>query len=463
MDLSTPGWLADLLSRILAGYDPERAVARLAPSIRGEGPGARLSPAQRARQHIATELRRSGLVYGTPKLLRRVAMGQRIERSDALFLATISAECLLALDVARIFGVPFHRARSETELTMFLAAAIGAIELAAELLTKVVGGDPRALDGLQLRVEQALLARTPQVTGDPAFDLPLHDAIAWGEGRLVEALAIDWFGKGRFDAKRAARLYGLIARERAVLLEAILALSQRHHAPTDTERRTVRRLLRGLPLTRTRAREVRAAIDAPPTPERLAQKIRSRPLRRFLLEQVHLGALADGVVDEAEALFYAQLATAFGADAPELARIEATVADFFADPADVLDAFEVLAAGQRASEAVVDRIARELVENLDRVGNEVKETGELGLLLAKAARGHKLTPAERAKAREQLLDLAKVVPSLAIIAAPGGMLIFAALLKVLPFSILPSSFHPKERTRPGERAIVALRRRREGD
>lgn len=463
MDLSAPGWLADLLSRILAGYDPERAVARLGPSIRGEGQGARHSPAQRARRHVQAELRRSGLVYGTPKLLRRVSMGQRIERSDALFLATISAECLLALDVARIFGVPFHRGRSESELTMLLAGAVGAHELADEVRTRVVGADPHALDALQLRLEEQLLARTPQVTGDPAFDLPLHDVIVWGEARLIEALALDWFGRARFDPKRAARLYGLVARERAALLEGILALSQRHHAPTDVERRAVRSLLRRLPLTRARAREVREAIDAPTSPAQLATKIRSRPLRRFLLEQVHLGAIADGVVDEDEARFFAELAAAFGADTAELARIEAIVADFFADPADVLDAFEVLAAGQRASEAVVDRIARELVENLDRVGNEVKETGELGVLLAKAARGHKLTPSERAKAREQLLDLAKVVPSLAIIAAPGGMLIFAALLKVLPFSILPSSFHPKERPRAGERAIAALRRRREGD
>ena len=55
------------------------------------------------------------------------------------------------------------------------------------------------------------------------------------------------------------------------------------------------------------------------------------------------------------------------------------------------------------------------------------------------------------RAREQLIDLAKVVPSLAIVAAPGGMLIFAALLKVLPFSILPSSFQRREQLPPHRR------------
>jgi hypothetical protein len=418
-------------------------VARLEPSIRGEGPGARLSPAQRARLHVASELRRSGLVYGTPKLLRRVSMGQRIERSDALFLATISAECLLALDVARIFGVPFHRARAETELTMLLAAAIGAIELAEELRAKVIGADPRALDGLQLRVEEALLARTPQVTGDPAFDLPLHDAIA-GARRACQAHAIDSTARAipRRVARRASRASGRCCSRRSALA-----------APPRADRARPC----GPPAAACHAgagAEVRAAID----PRRRRSSSRRRSAR---------GCCGASCSSRSSARWRTASSTrreARSSRPPRRGRREAdrVVADFFADPEDVLDAFEVLRRAS-ASEAVVDRIARELVENLDRVGNEVKETGELGLLLAKAARGHKLTPSERAKAREQLLDLAKVVPSLAIIAAPGGMLIFAALLKVLPFSILPSSFHPKEKARPGERAIAALRRRRDGD
>ena len=42
--------------------------------------------------------------------------------------------------------------------------------------------------------------------------------------------------------------------------------------------------------------------------------------------------------------------------------------------------------------------------------------------------------------REQLLDLAKTIPALAIFAAPGGMLLLPILLKLLPFNLLPSSF-----------------------
>ena len=57
-----------------------------------------------------------------------------------------------------------------------------------------------------------------------------------------------------------------------------------------------------------------------------------------------------------------------------------------------------------------------------------------------AARGQKLTREERKAMREQLIDVAKVIPALAIFAAPGGILLLIALAKVLPFNILPSAF-----------------------
>ena len=56
---------------------------------------------------------------------------------------------------------------------------------------------------------------------------------------------------------------------------------------------------------------------------------------------------------------------------------------------------------------------------------------------------------EKTAMREQLIDVAKAVPALAIFAAPGGVLLLLALAKVLPFDLLPSSFRdePDERLR----------------
>ena len=83
---------------------------------------------------------------------------------------------------------------------------------------------------------------------------------------------------------------------------------------------------------------------------------------------------------------------------------------------------------------------RALEKNFQRVMNEIRETGELSVLLTRAARGQTLTRDERMRMRAQLIDLAKAIPALAIFAAPGGVLLLIVLAKVLPFSILPSSF-----------------------
>src|SRR5207302_1437760 len=89
-----------------------------------------------------------------------------------------------------------------------------------------------------------------------------------------------------------------------------------------------------------------------------------------------------------------------------------------------------------------------------RILQEIRETGELAQLLARASAGSTLTAQEKAKVREQLVDVAKTIPALAIFAAPGGFLLLPLLVKLLPFNLLPSSFADPPR-RAGGRAAVA--------
>ncbi len=114
-------------------------------------------------------------------------------------------------------------------------------------------------------------------------------------------------------------------------------------------------------------------------------------------------------------------------------------------------------------ERMVDKVATVVTENLDAIAVEFRETGELGSLLAKAAAGQPLDASERKKVKEQLIDLAKAVPALAIFAAPGGMVLLPLLAKLLPFDLLPSAFVSKrEASREAarkERDAAAQRRK----
>jgi hypothetical protein len=106
---------------------------------------------------------------------------------------------------------------------------------------------------------------------------------------------------------------------------------------------------------------------------------------------------------------------------------------------------------ESVADHVVERVSTAVTDNLGSLATEIRETGELGGLLAKAAAGKTLSAAEKRKVKAQLIDLAKAVPALAIFAAPGGMLLLPLLAKLLPFSVLPSAWDEKEKATPRAR------------
>ena len=54
---------------------------------------------------------------------------------------------------------------------------------------------------------------------------------------------------------------------------------------------------------------------------------------------------------------------------------------------------------------------------------------------------------EKQKVQNQLMDIVKTIPALAIFALPGGGILLPILIKVLPFNILPSSFQEEPESR----------------
>lgn len=76
---------------------------------------------------------------------------------------------------------------------------------------------------------------------------------------------------------------------------------------------------------------------------------------------------------------------------------------------------------------------------LAKLAQEVAETHDLARLLRKRIHS-RLTPEEETRMRQQLIDLCKCIPALAIFAAPGGCLLLPILIKVLPFNLLPTAF-----------------------
>lgn len=74
------------------------------------------------------------------------------------------------------------------------------------------------------------------------------------------------------------------------------------------------------------------------------------------------------------------------------------------------------------------------------VGIEIKESKELLILIRKSF-SKPLNEDEYKKVNAQILDLCKIIPLLVIFIIPGGGLILALILKILPKKLIyPSAF-----------------------
>lgn len=194
---------------------------------------------------------------------------------------------------------------------------------------------------------------------------------------------------------------------------------------------------------------MKAALRAPRGATALARAAPAR-LRRFLVEQV-LRAEAASAPSAGGAAYADELAAAARIGADEVAAMRAEAAVLAAEQQIWLEAPAGAAAEWQAftdqwgevTDELLERVAGVVTQNLEAVAAEVRQTGQLGQLLAKAATGTPLSAEERRKVRLQLIDLAKAIPALAIFAAPGGMLLLPLLAKLLPFNVLPSAWDPK--------------------
>ncbi len=393
--------------------------------------------------------------------------GPQPAQEDA-FLGSFEGHVGLLLDIALVHGLPFEPDRRRAELATLFAALTGRFEAVRALDPAIpAGGAPEAIAKAFTQVGLELLAR-----GHPAIDppggLPLRVGLLCIQRRHLARLAIAYHAQGALDMAAARRLHEQSTSDTVLLIEALAALASAF-APLDPRRlRVCLGQVTKLQLPRDLARRAREAVRSPRSAAALAKAAPLR-LRGFLLEQLLLAEQVSGSspsgcellkVFAEEAQIPPDQVAALAADAAEL---HADQRPWLAPGGSAGFAGETPAGPQGEAwelftEQVMDRVATAVTENLEAIVTEMKETGELGQLLAKAAAGRQLTREERSKVKAQLLDLAKAVPALAIFAAPGGALLLPLLAKLLPFNVLPSAWGHLTRKKPAERGVPRPRK-----
>jgi DnaJ-domain-containing protein 1 len=442
MVLGKRGWLSKLLDAEIATHRPDqlsRSVIEAAP-LR--------SSRARARRYLRGIFRESGLLYGTPS----DTMPSGGAPEEALFVAVLRTLSRIALDVAVLTEAP--PAPRREQLLLLIAATFGELEDAEEIHRRVERATkswplpPR----LWTKVEETLEGRAMSLTGDPYFGLVLHNGAIYADAQVFGRIALAYFSSSSFPRAAAERRLTFAAAQKALLVQVLIGLVCAERKPSFPTRRAILRQIDDLRLPSQLEGSVRAfakkAFERAPSMRAVLKGVRSRDLKRFILEQTVLASLVDGRRAPRELAWVKSLREVLGVSDLEGKRIELEMAEFYARHRGVVDVFTVAAGADVMGEELVDSMQRTLEKNFQRLLKEMRETGELTVLLARAARGQKLSREERKAMREQLIDVAKTIPALAIFAAPGGVLLLIALAKVLPFNILPSAFQDEPEADP---------------
>lgn len=457
MELGKTGWLRALLDEAVAQCAlPEAATPASSAAVSTQPAaatevtsvgGAGLLPTgrARARAYLRRCLRESGLLYGTPRDGSEDVGGRRRGPEEVLFLAVVRTLARIGLDIAALQNSTAEERRDR--LLSVFAVLVNHLDDAAEIQRKVARREPVSKRTWS-RIESALEQRAVSLSGDPAFGLLLHNGALYADAQLFGRQAIDTFARPDFSRAAAIRRLNFAAKQKALLVEVLTALSCAERPPNFAARRAILRQVEDLqlpsPLNGALRDAVKKAFERPRSLATIVRDVRSVDVRHFVIEQTLLATLVDGRRSEREVDFVRELAQAVRISPEELGRLELEMAEFYAKHRDVVDVFTVSEGATRAGEELVDGIAETLEKNLQRLMKEVRETGELSVLLTRAARGQSLSADERKRMRAQLIDVAKVIPALAIFAAPGGVLLLIALAKVLKINLLPSAFQEED-------------------
>jgi hypothetical protein len=433
VEISSGDWLAHLVDEELSGHDPDAVRASLPPEVR-ETAGLGLDARARTLAIRSMRQRPEPAVVPTAR---------------EAFRARVAGHVQLALELAVLAGAPFERRRRRAELACLLAAVEGE-------LPQALAADPGGRRHAEAAVPRALAAAGYAFVedgfppGDPGEGLPLSEGLLWIERRLAARLAAGYWRRGRLDEAETRRRIDQAARDRAFLVAALAGHAAAGGALHAHRRKVVRHQIVRLRMPRELERRLRDELRAPRAP---ADLLRAAPrrLRAFLAEQVLYAQAASRAATPEQAAFAERFALEAGL-APEAIPALRAEAARAASRQRWLDGALEWVPGELqglpadwgdAADELMEKVTDLFTDNLEAIAREVRQTGELGQLLAKAAAGTALTAPERKKVKSQLVDLARVVPALAIFAAPGGMLLLPLLAKLLPFKVLPSAWDPR--------------------
>ncbi|MDH4122156.1 MAG: LETM1 domain-containing protein [Deltaproteobacteria bacterium] len=238
------------------------------------------------------------------------------------------------------------------------------------------------------------------------------------------------------------KVYQSIGAQREALLNLIIMAAFTNAVVEPEEKRIIDQFFRTSHFSKEKLLEFRLKMENGLALENIHIPDMPWVIRRYLLEVVLMMTLLDRSISEEEEAMLSRVVERLGLWEDELAQSRIALESFLLAQGDKLQFFKkrfhLLNVGERFKEKAAIAVRK----NVDRLVTEINETKELSALLVKSTKTP-LTPDEKKKVQEQIADILKTIPALAIFALPGGGLILPVVIKILPFNLMPSAFEDK--------------------
>lgn len=159
---------------------------------------------------------------------------------------------------------------------------------------------------------------------------------------------------------------------------------------------------------------------------------------QYLLDIACMTVWEDKSLEHRESEFIFGLGQILGFDDGHIAQTFDETRSFFSENAEVIPFLKDTNAAVQFYDSMAKVVDKLILRNSKRLQKELSESKELVYLLSKSA-VKDLTKEEKKKVQNQLMDVFKSIPSLAIFILPGGAVLLPIFIKLIP-KLLPSSF-----------------------
>jgi hypothetical protein len=178
--------------------------------------------------------------------------------------------------------------------------------------------------------------------------------------------------------------------------------------------------------------------NKPLTFSQALNNINSTIEKYYILDLACMASWSDKTIDKNEHDFLTQLGNKLDIEKDYVNNSIHAVYDFFMAHKNhiaLLSSTNIVQSFYNNSSKMVKRL---IIRNSKRLYQELKDSKELMVLLTQSTK-RDLNLEEQKKVQEQLLDVFKSIPSLAIFLLPGGALLLPLVVKFIP-KLLPSAF-----------------------